>query len=265
MTAASPSRRNVIAVLVATTAALMFRAWLEVELLEDGFQKDYAADLSYLVVPPILILLLFPVLRLDRRFLAAQFELSRLSAGLVLRAILVGVAIRGLWWAQLIAGVSLGIYHNPDLQAVEGPVFVFDCPAPRVVLLGLLVMTMAVPFVEEITHRAYVQTSLGRFGAWVAIPVSALLFSVFHLPSSWGFVFLAGIVFGVQYWYAASLWPALITHATVNTLIQLDWRCLNGQWNPRPETLPLWCGAAIASLAAFCFLIMIVSLVRPKK
>jgi len=47
-------------------------------------------------------------------------------------------------------------------------------------------------------------------------------------------------VFGIQYWKSGSLWPSLISHATVNALIQLDWRCLNGQWNPPAGALPLW-------------------------
>ena len=47
-----------------------------------------------------------------------------------------------------------------------------------------------------------------------------------------------GIVFGLQYWMTRNLWASVITHATYNGLIQLDWRCLQGTWNPTPEQLP---------------------------
>ena len=265
MYARSPSPRNVVAVLIATTAALIGRAWLQVELVADGMPRDYAADLAYLVVPPILLLLLFPVLHMDRPFLAAQFAIRDLSPRLVVRALLAGVALRALWWAKTTAGVSFGFYRNDDPMAVEGPAFAFDCGTPQAVLLGLVVMSMMVPLIEEITHRAYVQTSLRRYGWLVAIPCSATAFAVFHPPSSWEFVFFGGLVLGAQYWLTGSLWSSLITHATVNGLIQFDWRCLNTQWNPRPEDLPLWYPGIVACVIAVACLCMLYALMRPEK
>lgn len=265
MRASRPSSQNVVAVLVATTAALLVRAWLEIELIEDGLSRQQAADLAYLVVPPILLLLLFPVLRMDRAFLTDRFSLARLTPQVILRAVGVGVAIRALWWASLVTGVSFGIYRNDDPLAIEGPAFAFGCPPTQFLVLGIFVMCMLVPVIEEVTHRAYVQGGLARFGAPVAISASALVFAAFHTPVSWGFTFFAGIVFGVQFWNSASLWPSVISHATVNGLIHLDWHCLTTKWNPRAEQLPLWFTGSIAVAAGLACLVVIYCLVRPKK
>lgn len=240
MTVAKPVPTNLFAVLVATTAALFGRAWLQVELLGAGFQKEYAADLSYLIVPPILLFLLAPVLSKDKAYLRQQFHCKRVSLRMVLNAVLVGLLLRIVSWAKLIAGISFGLYQNPDPLAIEGPRFAFQCAPIHVVLLGFLVMALLVPIIEEVTHRAYVLSAFRSRGPIIAITLSALVFAVYHPIASWSFTFLAGLVFGIQYWNSGSLWPSLISHATVNALIQLDWRCLNGHWNPPATQLPLW-------------------------
>jgi membrane protease YdiL (CAAX protease family) len=250
----------VVAVIVAITAALIGRSWVQVEMLADGLQKDYAADLSYLVVPPILLILLAPVLYKDKSFLILQLRRKDLSWRIILNAVGVGLLIRILWWGQLVASISFGFYVSDNPFAVEGPLFRFQCASPQVVALGFLVMAAMIPIIEEFAHRAYVQSALHRRGPIIAIFVSALVFAVFHPPTSWVFTFLAGIVFGIQYWNSRSLWPSLISHATVNALIQVDWRCLNGQWNPPPSELPMWqigipaaCVLILASLS-ICWL-----------
>lgn len=265
MTVTRPARINVIAVVIATTAALFGRSWLQVELLQDGWQKDYAADLSYLVVPVILLMLLFPVLRKDRAFLKRQFQRTDFSLRVVLSALIVGLLIRALWWGQLVAGISFGFYRNDDAQAIEGPQFWFHCGAPHVVILGFLIMAMMVPVIEEVTHRAYIQSAFHRRGPVLAVLVSAFVFAVFHPPTSWLFSFVGGIVFGIQFWNSGSLWPSTISHATVNALIQVDWRCLHGRWNPSTSELPLWQSGIPATLIIVLSIAGIVWLIGKKK
>ncbi len=226
--------------MLAVTAALFARSWLQTELHADGLQRDHAADLSFLVVSPILLLLLFPVLRSDKGFLLDLFRRDAITLRMVTTAILIGVLVRLTWWSQLVAGISFGVYRSDYPLALEGPRFAFQCDAPGIVALGFLVMAVLVPAVEELSHRGYVQTALSHHGPLVAIAISAAVFTVFHRPGNWYFIFFAGVVFGAQYWSARSLWPSMITHATINGLIQVDWRCLNGQWNPPASDLPLW-------------------------
>ena len=240
MQAQRPAAKFAIAVLAATTAALFARSWLQMRLLEDGVQRYYAADLSFLVVPPIFLVLALPVFYQDRAFLVEQFRPRGLSLAIVWRAIAVGFLIRGLWWATTVASIAFGVIRNDNPNAIEGPIFSFQCAPAEVVLLGFLVMAVMVPITEELTHRADIQTALRRRGPIVAIAASAVIFAVFHPPSSWPFTFFAGVVFGIQYWNTGSLWPSVISHATVNGLIQVDWRCLHGIWNPPASDLPLW-------------------------
>ena len=264
MHADPPVQTSLIAVIVATTAALLFRAWLQVELLAAGLQQDVAADLSYLLVPPILLLLLFPIWRQHGAFIVKLFGRQALTLKLVVRAFAIGCLLRLAAWSELIAGISFGWYRNPDSTAIVGPAFLFDCPAPHVLLLGIVVMVVLVPLVEETIHRGLIQTWLYERGAVVAIGTSALLFMLAHRPSSWAFVFIAGIVFGIQYWRSATLWSSVVTHATVNGLIQLDWRCFRGQWNPPASQIPLWASGVVSLCLLLLALLSIGFLLRKR-
>ncbi len=241
---------------VAITLALVFvlfvRSYLLLELRKHGYDTAYAKDLSYLVVPPLLVLMLFPVLGQHKEFISWLLRRHRLTLRLVVSAIALGVLMRVVWWSQLIARVSFGLTtnHNPD--ALVGPVFHFACPPPQVIGLGFLVMALLVPVMEEVVHRGLIQSALAHKGRVVAVLLSALVFAVFHTPSSYVFVFVMGIVLGVQFWNTQTLWPSVITHATYNGLIQIDWRCLHASWNPRQDELPLlWPGTV-----ALCLLII---------
>ena len=257
MTVVPPPRVSFVAVIAATTAALIFRAWLQLELLADGLQKDYAADLSYLVVPPTLLILLFPIWRQYRSLIMSLFRRSVLTPTLILNAIAVGCLLRLAGWSQLIAGVAFGWYQNPDPSAIVGPAVAFNCAAPHVIALGVVVMVILVPSVEELVSRGLIQSWLSHRGAIISIALSALFFMLWHRPSSWGFTFFAGLVLGAQYWRTGALWSSFISHATVNALIQWDWRCLNVHWNPRTADLPVL-NAGIPALVALAAAVIVI-------
>ncbi len=198
-----------------------------------------AEDASYLVVPPILLLLLFPLWRSEKAFLKFQFRRQALTWRIAVTAIAIGVLIQLMWWSQLITCVSFGIYVSTDPDAIVGPAISFRCASPAVVFLGFFVTAFLVPLVEEITNRGYVQTALQKHGATLAVLVSATIFAIFHTLSSWPFAFFAGLLLGVQYWSTRSLWSSFISHATVNGLVQIDLRCLSVFWNPRLENIPI--------------------------
>ncbi len=255
------SRTTIVTVMVAMTAAMVLRSWLQVHLLQRGMQSALAADVSYLIVPPVLVLLLFPLWRTERFFLGAQFHRQSLSWRLALRAIAIGLLMRLLWWSQLIAGVSFGIYSSSNSDDSVGPIFSFNCASPGVVFLGFIAMVVLIPLIEEIVHRGYVQSALRQLGRVKAVILSALIFTVFHSFISWPFAFFAGIVFGLQYWSTQSLWSSLLSHMTVNTLILLDWRCVSGQWNPRAADLPLLIPGTVASTVFIaCLAVLVVVL-----
>jgi len=258
-----PTLKHAVAVILALAAALLARSWLQVALRAGDVDKLYAADLSYLVVPPILILLLFPVLQANRVGLRRQLDTAHVGAGLVLSAIGLGVLLRLAWWCQLAAGISIGVYSNGGAYTAVGPVFNFQCPSAYVMAMGVIVMALLVPVIEEVVHRGFVQSALYRYGPAVAILGAAAVFTVFHPPGSWGFVFSAGVMLGTQYRITRSLWSSLISHATINALIQLDWRCLRGQWNPPATEIPIIESFAVALLLFFvCIGSIVAVLVR---
>ncbi len=244
--------KTIVAVAVATTTALIFRTWLQVTLIQAGTDTRLAADLSYLLVPPIMVLLLAPLWRAERLFVIEQLRLVDLSRRLLLQALLVGLLLRLIWWSQLVAGVAFGVYGASTSDVPVGPEFGFRCASPEGLGLGFLVTVLLMPAVEELVNRSYFLSFLRPRGPLVAILVSAAIFAVLHKTAFWPFAFLAGIVFGYLYWSTRSLWSSLIAHVTFNALTLLDWRCLSVQWNPTADAIPVMTPGvtALASLVA---------------
>jgi len=262
MSSAIVSRKTLTLVLLATTAALVARSWLQVVLRDQGMLQTTAADMSYLVVPLLLLVLLFPCWRTEKHYLATLFRPQQLSCRIVMRAFLVGILLRVLAWCELIASVSFGRFVNTDPDAIIGPSFRFDCPAAELLMLGVLVKVLLVPLIEEIVHRGIVMGAMKKTVPAVAILVSAIVFMVFHKPGSWAFSAFAGVIFGVQFWGSGSLWSSLIAHATVNGLIQLDWRCLSGHWNPTVESLPRLLPGMVALATGLLAVTLLILLLR---
>lgn len=231
--------RTVIAIILVLVFALFVRACIQLELRALDFEAGYARDLSYLLASPILVLLLLPLMRGHKEFWSQILDRRRLTVRLVLSAVALGVAMRIIWWSQLIITISFGLARNNDLAAAVGPKFSFACPRSQVIGLGLVVMALLVPVVEEFLHRGVLQSAFVHTGKPIAIIVSALIFTALHTPSSYAFVFVMGVALGLQFWNTQTLWTSMITHVTYNGLIQFDWRCLRGTWNPTAEQLPL--------------------------
>lgn len=262
MAARTISRTTIVAILAATVAALVARAWLRLQIVAEGVAAQTAADLSYLVVPVVMVVLLFPLWRVERPYLGSLFKPSTLNLKLVVTAVTVGILLRLLWWGQLVFGVSFGLYESSDPMAISGPVFSFQCPGTVLVALSLLVMSVLTPVIEEITHRGYLLTAFRNRGMLQSIVISALVFAVFHKSTSLPFAFFAGLIFGVQYWKSGSLWPSFISHCIVNTMILLDWRCLSGHWNPRSTDIPVWLPGIASAIVMLGCLVALYALLR---
>jgi len=213
---------------------------MQSSLQDAGVEQLSASDLSYIVVLPILLLLLFPLLIKDRHFLKNLFRFNGTTAGIILAALAIGLLFRVAWWSQLIVRISFGLQTSDNPAAIEGPVIHYQCPTPTLMLFGIVVYSILIPVTEEIIHRGYVQTFLHARGPWIAVAISALIFAVFHRFSGMQFALAGGIVLGIMYWLAGSLWPPLVTHAVVNLTPLFTWRCMNLSWNPSIDSLPLW-------------------------
>jgi membrane protease YdiL (CAAX protease family) len=248
MTRLHPRRIHIAVVVLYLFTALLLRSWLSGSMVQSGTDPVIAADLSYLAVPVCIAILLWPLLCARPGLVRNLFRHTGLGLSTCLYAVLLGVLMRIAYWAQLVTFVALGIYRDLDAETVSPAVFSFACPALPALLLGFFTMCVLTPLVEEFMHRGLIQSALCDRGPLLAVTVSALIFMVFHRTSAWHFALFAGLVLGTVFWKSRTLWLPVITHATINGLAQLDWRCLRGQWHPPADTLPLWSVAGTSLL-----------------
>lgn len=248
MSAPQTFRVSIVAVMLFQIAALFAKSRLELELVDTGFSASVAKHLSYLVVPPILLILMYPYIARCKSALRSLLQLKDLTAQRVLRAGLVGLTLRLLRWAFLTVLIWLGV-----TQDSEGGMFPmhlgFACPPLPVLLLSVLVMTVLVPFVEEVVNRGFIMHALLPRGRALAVILSAALFAALHPPGSYALTFAAGLVFAVQALNFRTLWAPLSAHLAYNAAAIVDWECLKIVWNPSPGD-PLLARLALLSAAA---------------
>ena len=223
-------RTSLVAVLLFQVLVLFVRAYLRIGLEAQGLDSNFANDLSYLVVPPVLAIFMLPLIRANMDLLRDGLDLKRVKLRLVFTAIAVGVLARLVWWSQLFARTYFGQLRDSGPGESVGPVFSFSCPPPHAMLVALLVFGILIPVIEEVINRGLIQSWLMPRGKWFAILVSATLFAIFHTPASMPVAFIAGVVLGAQFARTKTLWAPIITHASYDVMILFDWRCLNGVW-----------------------------------
>nr|CAM58087.1 hypothetical protein [uncultured marine microorganism] len=241
-------RAPIVAIMIIQVAALFARAFLETRLIESGEPMTFAQDLSYLVVPPILIVLMNPILRQHGRFLRSLLQRRDLTIRLIVMSMLLGITLRMTYWGGLISFVSFGVLRNSDPNAVVGPVFFFGCPDSNVLALSFIVLSFLIPVTEEIINRGLILQSLLYRGKILAVALSSVLFAVMHDPKAIMLTFIVGLFLAVQTINHKTLWAPLITHATYNGVAVLDLECVSGQWNPI-ETSPSMIGTGLIAPA----------------
>ncbi len=87
-------------------------------------------------------------------------------------------------------------------------------------LWAILVIGIAPGIFEELLFRGYIQTGFRRrWGPWVGSFLAAVLFGICHLDLTQGmFAALMGWYLGLLTERTNSLWPAVLCHATNNTI-----------------------------------------------
>ena len=83
----------------------------------------------------------------------------------------------------------------------------------------LLLGSVATPIGEELAFRGVLTNALGRYGAWVAVLGSAVVFALAHginpvLPVA----FVEGIIAALLFRRTRSIWPGVFVHLVNNTL-----------------------------------------------
>ncbi|MEJ2890421.1 CPBP family intramembrane glutamic endopeptidase [Actinomycetospora aeridis] len=136
------------------------------------------------------------------------------------RWLLVGVAGGvGAWLVNRVIVVSYvllsGDTSNPQAGLVPG---VTD--GAGTLALMMLLGAVAVPIAEELLFRGVLTTALGRYGAWVAVIASSLVFALAHgvsivLPAA----FVLGVLNAVMLRRSGSVWPGVVAHGVNNALV----------------------------------------------
>jgi membrane protease YdiL (CAAX protease family) len=255
-------RLPLFAILLFETGALIARSYFEVRLRDRGYDQNYAGDLSYLLVPPILLLLGIPVLKEHGQFILGMFRFNGLGIRAIVVGILLGVTLRCAFWGGLIAITSFGITIGDDLPAV-GPVFSWQCPPPWPMAMGMLVSVVLIPPIEEIINRGFFLRGLlhrERFLRYCCPP------SCLHCSNmqTIHFAFAVGVILAIATLNSGALWVSTIAHASCNLMGQFDWRCLNGRWNPVEVTPTMWSAGAMA-IALLCVSVLLAFLLVSKR
>ncbi|MGA8203019.1 MAG: CPBP family intramembrane glutamic endopeptidase [Woeseiaceae bacterium] len=219
---------TIVAILVVEAFVLVLRAMWELRLRQGGYDIAVARDVSYLVVPPLLALMLAPVLRQQRALLERLFDPRRVACAAA-TGFAVGSLSRLAWWCAV---VVLGTVGGKGTMAPAEFAMSWGCPAPASLLLALLVWTCLIPLVEETLGRGLIQSLLLHRGRGFAIAGSAVAFAVYHPPHAMLTALLMGLVFACLRANSGSLWPPLAAHAAYDGLGVVDWRCLHVQWQP---------------------------------
>lgn len=226
---------SVLAIILFQVAALFARSMIELLLRTQGMNPDVANDISYLVVPPILMILMFPYIRTSKDSLLKLFSLAGLTVHVIVLSIALGLIMRLTYWASLTFLIGTGVIRNEDPNAIVGPFIGFDCPPSAVLLLSLAIMGIVVPITEEVMHRGFFLYGLLSRGKNLAIVLSAIYFALLHEFSTYLPAFIVGLVLAVQVLNYRALWGPIIAHATYNATATIDWDCFQLIWNPPPD------------------------------
>lgn len=247
--------RSIVAVLLILVCVMFFMEWSNVAFRGSGYGEDIVHYASRIVGLPVITILVYLVVREHREFAKGLFSMDGLTVKIAITGVAIGLLARVFWWSQITARASFG-WLATSLEAPPESLSVsFSCPEVSVLIMAIVVWCFLVPLTEEFVHRGILMSALNDKGPIIAIAGSAFIFAAMHRPDSYLFVFMFGVIFGVLFWNARTLWGPIIVHATYDGVIILDWYCLKTSWNPRPEDLPHTAlGIATASIATACAL-----------
>ncbi len=85
--------------------------------------------------------------------------------------------------------------------------------------LSVLTVAVFAPIVEELVFRKLLIDRLARYGQWVAVLVSGLLFGLYHGNfQQFFYAFGVGMAFGFIYVKTGKIWYTMLLHGIVNTI-----------------------------------------------
>ena len=200
--------------MAAAIACQVFNGLVLSKVLPDAFVKSSAFSFLNIIVPEYVIgfpLFLLLTLKMDKqapeknkfgfgRFIVCLF----LMIGAIGVGMVIGTALN--WATTLPFGVNMA-----DTNAL-GTLLAGSNPFWRILTVGILA-----PIVEELVFRKFLIDRTVKYGEWVAIITSALMFGIFHanLAQCFYAAFIGGI-FAYVYIRTGKIWYTIIYHMIFN-------------------------------------------------
>jgi membrane protease YdiL (CAAX protease family) len=128
-------------------------------------------------------------------------------------------------------------------------------------LLSMFIIALLPGIFEEVCFRGGLQNILMRWfkGPWIAIILTAFIFSIIHI-SYYGFLvrFALGVVLGLVFYYSRSLWLSILFHFLYNGIQVTALYLFNRQGikgtKEIEENFPLWAGIVALVLVIYAFI-----------
>lgn len=130
------------------------------------------------------------------------------------------------WYLYIIAAI-LGILcvflFNPiislweQLLSLIGYDISGELPMPLdsvgMLILAIFAVALIPAICEEFLYRGLVLNGLRKYGVWVSVLTSALLFSLMHMNlQQLPYTFILGVIFGLIVYYTRNIWLSIIMH-----------------------------------------------------
>lgn len=201
--------------LLAATVAFLATYGL-VHLLLPLIADDAVSGVVGLFVSGAMGIIAFLAACLVRRRRLSIFGIRRarprylwMGAGLGLAAYLLGMV------AAMVYIVATG-----DAQNVQTSYQSAARGGAGLLLLTLIAGSIVTPIGEELLFRGVVaNVLLARLGAWVAVPLSALLFALAHgINPVFPVALVVGVLAALLFTWSGSIWPGVILHGVNNAV-----------------------------------------------
>jgi len=225
-------RVSIVLVMLFQVAALIMRSFIQVKLAESGFDAVSARHLSALTGFAALGFLMWPIMIEVWPAIREHFRRPASWTRMILASVTLGVV---LWLGQMLAllGYSTAEWGDQHLYSHSTtPTYMFACGNPMILVLGIPVMSLFTPVVEEVINRGLILHTLLPRGRTIAILASAFLFAVLHDFGGIPNAFVFGVFAAVQMLNYRTLWAVTITHGVANLLVEVSVDCVDGFWMP---------------------------------
>lgn len=259
-------------------AALGALAWIGMTgrsiftMEKDMFDPKYYNAIMMMQVISTIFLFLLPVYFFAKICYRRPWEFTGLKTPFSVKQVVIVIVILGLTFvlsdtlAQLTKMIPLPKSWELKFKAMETAREIqekalIDIDTLPKYLISMLVIAVLPGFLEELIFRGGIQNILVRWfkGPWIAIILTAFIFSAIHL-SFYGFFvrFALGMFLGLIFYYSGSLWLSVLFHFLFNG-VQVTILYLTSISDTKPtditeQHLPLWAGLIALGLIIYAFI-----------